>query len=88
MGAAGTDVALETADVALMADELGKIPYAIRLSRATSRNIRMNIGFSLALKAGFLVLAVAGAATLWMAVVADMGASLIVIANALRLLRE
>ncbi len=88
MGVAGTDAALETADIALMADELPKIPYAIRLSRATSRNIRMNIGFSLALKAGFLVLAVAGAATLWMAVVADMGASLIVIANALRLLRE
>jgi Cd2+/Zn2+-exporting ATPase len=88
MGVAGTDAALETADIALMADELPKIPYAIRLSRATARNIRMNIGFSLALKAAFLVLAVAGAATLWMAVVADMGASLIVIANALRLLRE
>ena len=88
MGAAGTDAALETADVALMADELAKIPFAIRLSRAATRNIRMNIGFSLSLKAAFLVMAVAGAATLWMAVVADMGASLIVIANALRLLRE
>ena len=88
MGAAGTDVALETADVALMADELGKIPYAVRLSRATNRNIRANIGFSILLKAAFLVLAVAGAATLWMAVAADMGASLLVIANALRLLRE
>ena len=88
MGAAGTDVALETADVALMADELGKIAYAIRLSRATIRNIRANIVFSLVLKAGFLVLAVAGAATLWMAVAADMGASLLVIANSLRLLRE
>jgi len=88
MGAAGTDAALETADVALMADELLKIPYALRLSRATVRNIRANIAFSIALKAAFLVMAVLGFATLWMAVVADMGASLIVIANALRLLRE
>jgi Cd2+/Zn2+-exporting ATPase len=88
MGVGGTDAALETADVALMADELPKIPFAIRLSRAASRNIRMNIGFSLALKAAFLVMAFTGTATLWMAVVADMGASLVVIANALRLLRE
>ena len=88
MGVAGTDAALETADVALMADELLKIPYALRLSRATSRNIYANIAFSIALKAAFLIMAVAGAATLWMAVAADMGASLIVIANALRLLRE
>jgi Cd2+/Zn2+-exporting ATPase len=71
-----------------MADELLKIPYAVRLSRATLRNIRANIVFSIALKAAFMVLAVLGMATLWMAVVADMGASLIVIANALRLLRE
>jgi Zn2+/Cd2+-exporting ATPase len=88
MGVAGSDAALETADVALMADELAKIPYVLRLSRATARNIRVNIAFSLALKAIFLVMALAGAATLWMAVVADTGASLIVIANALRLLRE
>jgi Cd2+/Zn2+-exporting ATPase len=88
MGVAGTDAALETADVALMADELPKIPFAIRLSRAASRNIRMNIAFSLLLKAAFLVMAFGGVATLWMAVVADMGASLIVIGNALRLLRE
>jgi len=88
MGVAGTDAALETADVALMADELAKIPYALRLSRATVRNIRANIGFSLTLKTAFLVLALTGSATLWMAVVADMGASLIVIGNALRLLRE
>ena len=88
MGVAGTDAALETADVALMADELLKIPYAVRLSRATARNIRANIGFSLVLKSAFLVMAIAGAATLWMAVAADMGASLVVIANALRLLRE
>ncbi|HVJ27707.1 MAG TPA: cation-translocating P-type ATPase [Vicinamibacterales bacterium] len=88
MGVAGSAAALETADVALMADELPKVTYAIRLSRATARNIRANIAFSIALKAAFLVMAVSGLATLWMAVAADMGASLIVIANALRLLRE
>jgi Cd2+/Zn2+-exporting ATPase len=88
MGAVGTDAALETADVALMSDELVKIPFAIRLSRATARNIRVNIAFSLTLKAAFLIMAVAGTASLWAAVVADTGASLIVIANALRLLRE
>jgi len=88
MGVAGSAAALDTADVALMADELMKIPYALRLSRATVRNIRANIAFSIVLKAGFLVAAILGVATLWMAVVADMGASLIVIANALRLLRE
>ena len=88
MGVAGTDAALETADVALMADELLKVPYALRLSRATMRNIRANIAFSIVLKGAFLILAIAGAATLWMAVAADMGASLVVIANALRLLRE
>jgi Cd2+/Zn2+-exporting ATPase len=87
MGAAGTGAALETADIALMADELLKIPFTIRLGRATVRNIRMNVGLSLALKAVFLALAVTGSATLWMAVVADMGASLLVIANGLRLLR-
>ena len=87
MGAAGTDAALETADIALMADELLKIPFAIRLGRATLRNIRVNVTLSLALKAVFLALAVAGSATLWMAVLADMGASLLVIANGMRLLR-
>jgi Cd2+/Zn2+-exporting ATPase len=88
MGAAGTDATLETADIALMADELVKIPYALRLSRATVRTIRANIAFSLALKALVLALGIAGLATLWMAVVADMGASLVVIANGLRLLRR
>jgi Cd2+/Zn2+-exporting ATPase len=88
MGVAGTDAALETADVALMADELLKIPYALRLSRVTARNIRVNIAFSILLKTAFLGLAIAGVATLWMAVAADLGASLLVIANALRLLRE
>ena len=87
MGAAGTDAALETADIALMADELLKIPFAVRLGRATLRNIHMNVTLSLALKAVFLALAVIGSATLWMAVVADMGASLLVIANGMRLLK-
>ncbi len=87
MGAAGSDAALESADIALMADELLKIPYALRLSRATMRNIRANLVISLALKALFVLAAIGGVATLWMAVLADTGASIIVIANALRLLR-
>ena len=87
MGAAGSDAALETADVALMADELMKIPYTFRLSRATVRNIKANLAISIVMKAAFVVAAVAGVATLWMAIVADTGASIIVIANALRLLR-
>jgi len=87
MGAAGTDAALETADVALMSDELMKIPYAFRLSRATVRNIKANLVISLVLKLAFVALATAGLATLWMAIVADTGASVLVIANALRLLR-
>ena len=87
MGAAGSDAALETADVALMSDELLKVPYAIRLARATLRNVRTNVALSLALKAVFLVMAITGTATLWMAVLADTGASVIVVGNALRLLR-
>jgi Cd2+/Zn2+-exporting ATPase len=87
MGAAGSDAALETADVALMSDELLRLPYAIRLARATLRNVRMNVAISLALKATFLVMAITGTATLWMAVLADTGASVIVVGNALRLLR-
>ena len=86
MGAAGSDAALETADVALMSDELLKLPYALRLARATLRNIKTNVAISLALKAAFLVMAVTGSATLWMAVLADTGASVIVVGNALRLL--
>lgn len=87
MGAAGSDAALETADVALMADELLKIPYALRLSRAALGNIKANLAISLVMKGAFVVAAVAGVATLWMAILADTGASVIVIANALRLLR-
>jgi Zn2+/Cd2+-exporting ATPase len=87
MGAAGSAAALETADIALMADELLKIPYALRLSRATLRNIQANLAISIVLKLAFVALATAGLATLWMAIVADTGASIIVTANALRLLR-
>jgi Cd2+/Zn2+-exporting ATPase len=87
MGAAGSDAAIETADVALMADELQKIPYALRLSRATVRNIQANLAISLVMKAAFVVAAVAGVATLWMAILADTGASVVVVVNALRLLK-
>jgi Zn2+/Cd2+-exporting ATPase len=87
MGGAGNDVALETADVVLMSDDLGKLPYALRLSRATLRNVRTNVTIALTLKLAFVALAAAGVATLWMAIVADTGASLIVTANSLRLLR-
>ena len=88
MGAAASDAALETADVALMSDELLKLPYALRLARATLFNIKTNVAISLVLKAAFLVMAVSGVATLWMAILADTGASVIVVANALRLLRQ
>jgi Cd2+/Zn2+-exporting ATPase len=87
MGAAGTDVALETADIALMADDLTKLALAVRLSRRTLRVIRQNVVFAIGIKAVFLVLAVSGWATLWMAVAADMGASLLVVLNGLRALQ-
>ncbi|HEX7282898.1 MAG TPA: heavy metal translocating P-type ATPase [Vicinamibacterales bacterium] len=85
MGAMGSDAALETADIALMTDELPKVPYTIRLSRATLANIRINVALSVGLKVAFVVMAVAGVATLWMAVLADTGASALVVANAVRL---
>ncbi len=88
MGAAGTDTAIETADVALMDDDLRKIPAFIRLSRATARILTQNIVLALGIKAIFLVLTFTGQATMWMAVFADMGASLIVVFNGLRLLRH
>jgi Zn2+/Cd2+-exporting ATPase len=87
MGAAGSDAALETADVALMADDLTRLPWLIRHSRRTLAVIRQNIVFSLAVKALFMGLAFAGLASIWAAIAADMGASLVVIANGLRLLR-
>jgi Cd2+/Zn2+-exporting ATPase len=88
MGAAGTDTALETADVALMADDLGQLPFALRLSRRARSVIGQNVVLSLGIKALFLGLALAGLATLWMAVFADVGASLIVTFNGMRLLRQ
>ncbi len=88
MGAGGTAQALETADVALMADDLTQLPVAIRLGRRAIRNIQFNIWFALIIKAIFLVTAILGVATLWMAVFADMGASLIVTLNGMRLLKN
>ncbi|MEM4989263.1 heavy metal translocating P-type ATPase [Collimonas sp. H4R21] len=87
MGAAGSDTALETADVALMDDDLRKIADFIRLSKKTHTVLMQNITLALGIKAIFLVLALTGEATLWMAVFADMGASLLVVFNGLRLLR-
>ncbi|HHQ49014.1 MAG TPA: cation-translocating P-type ATPase, partial [Acidobacteria bacterium] len=86
MGGKGTDVAIETAHVALMTDDLAKIPWLIRHSRRTLAIIRANIAFALGVKAIFVVLTFAGHASLWAAIAADMGASLLVIANGLRLL--
>jgi Zn2+/Cd2+-exporting ATPase len=87
MGVAGSHIALETADVALMEDNLLKLPEFIRLARRVRRVIWQNIAIALGLKFLFFALAIAGEATLWMAVFADMGASLIVVFNGLRLLR-
>ncbi|MBP0631436.1 heavy metal translocating P-type ATPase [Cupriavidus sp. AcVe19-1a] len=84
MGAAGTDTAIETADVALMDDDLRKIPEFVRLSRRTSRILAQNITLALGIKAVFLALTVMGMGTMWMAVFADMGASLLVVFNGLR----
>lgn len=88
MGAAGTDTAIETADVALMQDDLRKIPEFIRLSRKASAVLKQNIAFAIGIKVVFFGLAFFGIATLWMAVFADMGASLLVVGNGLRLLRQ
>jgi len=87
MGAAGTDAAIETADIALMSDELAKLPWLVRHSRRTLWIIKENIAFALGLKFVFILLALGGIATLWMAIAADMGASLLVIFNGLRLLK-
>ena len=88
MGAAGTDTAIETADVALMRDDLLMVPEAIRLGRRTLSVIRFNIAFAVGIKAVFLVLALLGHTSLWLAVLADTGATILVIFNALRLLRR
>jgi len=88
MAAAGTDTAIETADVAIMDDDLRKIPKFVQLSHATSRILVQNISIALGIKTIFLALTLMGHATMWMAVFADMGASLIVVGNGLRLLRE
>jgi Zn2+/Cd2+-exporting ATPase len=88
MGAAGTDTAIETADIALMDDDPRKIAEIIRISRHTSHVLWQNITIALAVKAVFFVLTMIGTASLWIAVLADMGASLVVIANGLRLLRK
>lgn len=87
MGAAGTDTAMEAADIVIMNDDLRRIPEVIRLSRRTRNILLQNIAFALGIKAVFLVLAVFGNASMWMAVFADMGASLLVVINGLRLLR-
>jgi Cd2+/Zn2+-exporting ATPase len=88
MGAAGTDAAIETAHVALMADDLARVPWLVNHSRRTLGIIRTNIAFALGVKALFVALTFAGHASLWAAIAADMGASLLVIANGLRLLRD
>jgi Cd2+/Zn2+-exporting ATPase len=88
MGAMGADTAIETADVALMDDDLRKIPAFVRLSKATHAVLVQNITLALGIKGVFFVLAMTGAGTLWMAVLADVGASLLVVANGLRLLRR
>ena len=87
MGAVGTDTAIETADIALMKDDLSKVAEAIRLGRRTLNVIQFNIAFSIAVKLIFLVLAVLGYTSLWLAIAADTGATLVVTVNALRLLR-
>lgn len=87
MGAAGSDAAIEAADVALMSDDLAKLPWLVRHSTKTLRIVRQNIALSLSVKGIFVVLTFAGAASLWAAIAADMGVSLLVVSNALRLIR-
>jgi Cd2+/Zn2+-exporting ATPase len=87
MGGAGTDTALETADIALMADDLTKLPFTIKLSRKALQVIKQNIMFAIGLKLLALLLIVPGLLTLWLAIFADMGATLLVTLNSLRLLR-
>ena len=86
LGAAGSDAAIETADVVIMSDDLLRLPWLIRHSRRTVAIIRANIAASLAIKAAFIVSALLGWASLWGAIAADMGVSLVVVVNAMRLL--
>jgi Cd2+/Zn2+-exporting ATPase len=88
MGVAGSDVALETADVALMTDDLGKLVYLITLSHKTVTIIKQNIGFSILIKVIFLVSLILGMGNLWLAVLADMGASILVTLNGMRLMQR
>ena len=86
MGAAGSDVAIETADVALMHDDLSKLKYLVKLSRKTMNVVQENVAISILIKSSFAVMAVLGFITLWMAVgIGDMGLSLLVILNSLRI---
>lgn len=87
MGGAGTDTSLETADIALMADDLEKLPYTVRLSRQALRIIKQNISFAIAIKMLALLLVIPGWLTLWIAIFADMGATLLVTMNGLRLMK-
>ena len=88
MGAAGSDTAIEAADIALMSDDLSKVPWLIQHSRRMLGIIRANVAISIGVKAVFVALTLAGAASLWAAIAADMGVSLVVIFNAMRLLRR
>jgi Cd2+/Zn2+-exporting ATPase len=88
MGVAGSDTALETADIALMTDDLGKLTYIMQLSRKTVAIIKQNISFSILIKLIFILFLFFDMATLWLAVFADMGASLLVTLNAMRLMRR
>lgn len=88
MGALGSDVAIETADIALMTDDLSKIPWLLAHSKATLKIIEQNILFAIGIKTLFLALAILGISTLWMAILADTGASLLVVCNGLRLLKR
>lgn len=86
MGGAGTDTALETADIALMADDLRKLPFTVKLSRKSLNIIKMNIIFAIGIKVLALLLVVPGWLTLWIAILSDMGATLLVSLNSLRLM--
>jgi len=87
MGTIGSDAAIETADIALMTDDLSKLAWLVRHSRRTLAIIRQNVSFAIAVKAAFVVLTFAGMASLWAAIASDTGASLLVVLNGLRLLR-